>query len=257
MCTYDYTPYVGCPETQQHYFLQWMKCNKALESGNKYCRMDKSTEVQGLKQQLSASLYHPQIRHSTQLQVDDDEEHGAVIKVAEEPKWNAATGNDTKASAAINTVSVTLSPGNGQQENNGQEQYDNEYMHGALRSESKDSGYSSIQMRKNQEQQEQQPYHRLSSKKSQNTQQKGHRPPLLDLSASAMPLSYDPGPPPLPPTMTISLPIMNPTPPLRPPRPPMSLGLEPEVVETQLMVERPPITDKKGIRRKISGLWAR
>ncbi|KAK3317623.1 hypothetical protein B0T19DRAFT_435305 [Cercophora scortea] len=49
MCTYDYTPYTGCTKGQQHFFLQWMKCNKALDNGNRHCRLENSVEVEDLK----------------------------------------------------------------------------------------------------------------------------------------------------------------------------------------------------------------
>ncbi|KAL2020301.1 hypothetical protein VTK56DRAFT_8529 [Thermocarpiscus australiensis] len=54
MCTYDYTPYSGCKGGQQHFYIQWMRCNKALAS-NKYCPREKSTEVKEL-QKLSANV---------------------------------------------------------------------------------------------------------------------------------------------------------------------------------------------------------
>lgn len=49
MCTYDYTPYTGCKDGQQHFYIQWMKCNKAIER-SKYCPLNKSTQAEVLKQ---------------------------------------------------------------------------------------------------------------------------------------------------------------------------------------------------------------
>ncbi|KAK4160864.1 hypothetical protein QBC43DRAFT_324762 [Cladorrhinum sp. PSN259] len=50
MCTYDYTPYIGCKGGQQHYYLQWMKCSKALENGDQFCPLDQSVETDSLRQ---------------------------------------------------------------------------------------------------------------------------------------------------------------------------------------------------------------
>ncbi|KAK4466062.1 hypothetical protein QBC42DRAFT_259919 [Cladorrhinum samala] len=50
MCTYSFTPYVGCKGGQQHYYLQWMKCSNALENGDKFCPMDQSVESDALRQ---------------------------------------------------------------------------------------------------------------------------------------------------------------------------------------------------------------
>lgn len=62
MCTYDYTPYTGCPAGQQHYFIQWMKCHKAVER-RRYCPIEKSTEAEVLRKLspnvLSCPLHGP------------------------------------------------------------------------------------------------------------------------------------------------------------------------------------------------------
>ncbi|KAK3998005.1 hypothetical protein QBC44DRAFT_228747 [Cladorrhinum sp. PSN332] len=50
MCTYNYTPYVGCKGGQQHYYLQWMKCSKALENNDQFCPLDQSVETDSLRQ---------------------------------------------------------------------------------------------------------------------------------------------------------------------------------------------------------------
>lgn len=50
MCTYSFTPYVGCKGGQQHHYLQWMKCSNALENGDKFCPMDQSVETDALRQ---------------------------------------------------------------------------------------------------------------------------------------------------------------------------------------------------------------
>ncbi|KAK4223117.1 hypothetical protein QBC38DRAFT_488364 [Podospora fimiseda] len=63
MCTYDYTPYVGCKGGQQHYYLQWMKCSKAIENGDQFCPLDQSVETDSLRQLsrnvLSCPLHTP------------------------------------------------------------------------------------------------------------------------------------------------------------------------------------------------------
>jgi len=59
MCTYDYTPYRGCGRGQQHFYLQWMKCNKALENGNKLCPINQSVEVEELKKLSGNVLFCP------------------------------------------------------------------------------------------------------------------------------------------------------------------------------------------------------
>lgn len=48
MCTYDYTPYTGCKDGQQHFYIQWVKCNKAVQT-NRYCPLEESTELEHLK----------------------------------------------------------------------------------------------------------------------------------------------------------------------------------------------------------------
>ncbi|KAM7188102.1 hypothetical protein V8F33_010865 [Rhypophila sp. PSN 637] len=59
MCTYDYTPYRGCAKGQQHFYLQWMKCNKALENGNRHCPLHESVEVEELKKLSGNVLFCP------------------------------------------------------------------------------------------------------------------------------------------------------------------------------------------------------
>lgn len=54
MCTYDYTPYTGCEDGPQHYYIQWLKCGIAVEEG-RYCSMDASTKVEQLRK-LSANV---------------------------------------------------------------------------------------------------------------------------------------------------------------------------------------------------------
>ncbi|EAQ83534.1 hypothetical protein CHGG_09938 [Chaetomium globosum CBS 148.51] len=54
MCTYDYTPYTGCEDGPQHYYIQWLKCSIAVEQG-RYCSMDTSSKVEQLRK-LSANV---------------------------------------------------------------------------------------------------------------------------------------------------------------------------------------------------------
>ncbi|KAH6623342.1 hypothetical protein F5144DRAFT_623327 [Chaetomium tenue] len=54
MCTYDYTPYTGCEDGPQHYYIQWLKCSIAVEQG-RYCSMDASSKVEQLRK-LSANV---------------------------------------------------------------------------------------------------------------------------------------------------------------------------------------------------------
>ncbi|VBB80859.1 Putative protein of unknown function [Podospora comata] len=49
MCTYDYTPYTGCKQGEQHFYIQWMKCSKAIETGGKYCPPELSVEVDAIR----------------------------------------------------------------------------------------------------------------------------------------------------------------------------------------------------------------
>lgn len=58
MCTYDYTPYTGCKDGEQHFFIQWMKCHKAVEN-NRYCSMRKSTQTEALSRLSSNVLACP------------------------------------------------------------------------------------------------------------------------------------------------------------------------------------------------------
>ena len=58
MCTYDYTPYTGCKDGEQHFFIQWMKCHKAVEN-NRYCSMRKSTQTKALSRLSSNVLACP------------------------------------------------------------------------------------------------------------------------------------------------------------------------------------------------------
>ncbi|KAK0609408.1 hypothetical protein B0T14DRAFT_596030 [Immersiella caudata] len=63
MCIYDYTPYFGCQENQQHFYLQWMKCNKAAERNDKYCPLDKSVPTEELRKLSGNVLSCPVHRH--------------------------------------------------------------------------------------------------------------------------------------------------------------------------------------------------
>ncbi|KAK4148664.1 hypothetical protein C8A00DRAFT_19545 [Chaetomidium leptoderma] len=62
MCTYDYTPYAGCEDGPQHYFIQWVKCSIAVEKGS-YCSLDASTKAEQLRKLsvnvLSCPLHGP------------------------------------------------------------------------------------------------------------------------------------------------------------------------------------------------------
>ncbi|KAL2266729.1 hypothetical protein VTJ83DRAFT_6081 [Remersonia thermophila] len=49
MCNYDYTPYKGCADGEQHYFIQWIKCGMAAESG-RYCSLEASTRLEQIPQ---------------------------------------------------------------------------------------------------------------------------------------------------------------------------------------------------------------
>ncbi|KAK0710485.1 hypothetical protein B0T21DRAFT_376667 [Apiosordaria backusii] len=49
MCTYDYTSYTGCKQGEQHFYIQWMKCSKAVETGGKYCPPELSVEVDAIR----------------------------------------------------------------------------------------------------------------------------------------------------------------------------------------------------------------
>lgn len=55
MCTFCYTPYIGCPKGRRHYYLQWLKCKTAIKKGHSYCPIGKSTEVREL-QKLSGNV---------------------------------------------------------------------------------------------------------------------------------------------------------------------------------------------------------
>ncbi|KAL2186534.1 hypothetical protein L209DRAFT_755242 [Thermothelomyces heterothallicus CBS 203.75] len=62
MCTYDYTPYTGCEDGPQHYYIQWVKCDVAVERG-RYCSLDASQKVEQLRKLsvnvLSCPLHGP------------------------------------------------------------------------------------------------------------------------------------------------------------------------------------------------------
>ncbi|KAK1776679.1 hypothetical protein QBC45DRAFT_332425 [Copromyces sp. CBS 386.78] len=55
MCTFCYTPYIGCPKGRRHYYLQWLKCKTAIRNGHSYCPIGESTEVREL-QKLSGNI---------------------------------------------------------------------------------------------------------------------------------------------------------------------------------------------------------
>ncbi|ESA41884.1 uncharacterized protein NCU09712 [Neurospora crassa OR74A] len=55
MCTFCYTPYIGCPKGRRHYYLQWLKCKTAIKNGHSYCPIGESTEVREL-QKLSGNV---------------------------------------------------------------------------------------------------------------------------------------------------------------------------------------------------------
>lgn len=62
MCTYDYTPYKGCEDGPQHYYIQWVKCDVAVERG-RYCSLEASQKVEQLRKLsvnvLSCPLHGP------------------------------------------------------------------------------------------------------------------------------------------------------------------------------------------------------
>jgi hypothetical protein len=58
MCTYDYTPYTGCENGEQHYYIQWVKCNTAAEKG-RYCSLETSHRVEQLRKLSSNVLSCP------------------------------------------------------------------------------------------------------------------------------------------------------------------------------------------------------
>ncbi|KAK3293038.1 uncharacterized protein B0H64DRAFT_363361 [Chaetomium fimeti] len=82
MCTYDYTPYTGCEDGPQHYYIQWLKCGIAVEEG-RYCSMDTSSKVEQLRKLsanvLSCPLHGPiavqqfVLEPANQQPVDEDE----------------------------------------------------------------------------------------------------------------------------------------------------------------------------------------
>ncbi|KAL2118865.1 hypothetical protein VTJ04DRAFT_5824 [Mycothermus thermophilus] len=49
MCNYDYTPYKGCTEGEQHYYIQWIKCGIAAENG-RYCSLETSTRLEKIRE---------------------------------------------------------------------------------------------------------------------------------------------------------------------------------------------------------------
>ncbi|KAK3948397.1 hypothetical protein QBC32DRAFT_373589 [Pseudoneurospora amorphoporcata] len=55
MCTFCYTPYIGCPKGRRHYYLQWLKCKTAIRNGHSYCPIGESTQVKEL-QKLSGNI---------------------------------------------------------------------------------------------------------------------------------------------------------------------------------------------------------
>lgn len=82
MCTYDYTPYRGCDRGRQHFYLQWMKCNKALENGNKICPITQSVEVEELKKLSGNVLFCPihnpiAVQQHEFLFLSDDDQDGS------------------------------------------------------------------------------------------------------------------------------------------------------------------------------------
>ena len=62
MCLFDQTPYIGCPEGEQHFYQQWMKCNKAVVNGQ-YCPVEKSALVEELRDFSGNVLCCPIHRH--------------------------------------------------------------------------------------------------------------------------------------------------------------------------------------------------
>ncbi|KAK0729613.1 hypothetical protein B0H67DRAFT_547729 [Lasiosphaeris hirsuta] len=59
MCMYDYTPYSGCRPGEQHSYLQWMKCNKAVSDNSYYCPIEKSIPVEELRKLSGNTLRCP------------------------------------------------------------------------------------------------------------------------------------------------------------------------------------------------------
>ncbi|GAB1317894.1 hypothetical protein MFIFM68171_08104 [Madurella fahalii] len=100
MCTYDYTPYTGCKDGQQHFYIQWVKCNKAVER-NRYCSLDESTELEHLKK-LSTNVISCPIHGAVAVQQHAFE--FVYAQAAEEPATEDHHSEMTERSRARNTT---------------------------------------------------------------------------------------------------------------------------------------------------------
>ncbi|KAK0649802.1 hypothetical protein B0T16DRAFT_457179 [Cercophora newfieldiana] len=103
MCIYDYTPYTGCPEGQQHFFLQWMKCTKASGSNDKYCPIDKSVPSEELRKLSGNVLGCPLHRHIAVQQHEFQFAQGdgcstAAVNITQGSSSSVAQNNNTTSS---------------------------------------------------------------------------------------------------------------------------------------------------------------
>ncbi|KAK5662529.1 hypothetical protein OQA88_8441 [Cercophora sp. LCS_1] len=112
MCIYDFTPYIGCLEDKQHYYVQWMKCNKAIQL-NRYCPFDKSVPVEELRKISGNVLSCPVHRHIAIQQHEFrfiEEGVDAVSPVS--PKQEDASGEvrerkDNKTNPTVEVIEVS------------------------------------------------------------------------------------------------------------------------------------------------------
>lgn len=109
MCIYDFTPYIGCLEDKQHYYVQWMKCNKAMQI-NKYCSFDKSVPVEELRKISGNVLSCPVHRHIAIQQHEFqiiEEASDTVSPVSKQDAGNLHGNTDDKTNPTAEVIEVS------------------------------------------------------------------------------------------------------------------------------------------------------
>ncbi|KAK0659461.1 hypothetical protein QBC41DRAFT_331483 [Cercophora samala] len=104
MCTYDYTPYTGCKQGEQHFYIQWMKCSKAIETGGKYCPPELSVEVDAIRK-LSGNVLSCPVHGPIAIEQHEFDFVVAKIPVSQPQEQSVRRGRSRTATRRGTSVS--------------------------------------------------------------------------------------------------------------------------------------------------------
>ncbi|KAK3347781.1 hypothetical protein B0H65DRAFT_155584 [Neurospora tetraspora] len=109
MCTFCYTPYIGCPKGRRHYYLQWLKCKTAIKNGHSYCPIGESTEVRELQKLSGNVLACPFHTHIAIQQIEFEfRQRDEVPSPIESSEPSSPTTSNTTCVASENESEVEV-----------------------------------------------------------------------------------------------------------------------------------------------------